>query len=175
MNFRKLCLRVFDSGALPPRNISVSSLDADHNSNDDMAFLIPTRTFLRQTQWRHVSRSLTTSTSEATASSLPPPQPTPTASPNTHYKITLRRSAISLGDKIKGTLISLGIHRRMQTVYHRHSPEVAGKILRVKELVEVENVPTELVKTKEEQTLDRKATRGYKVIGNRRKNAFIGV
>ncbi|KAM6503875.1 hypothetical protein JOM56_000818, partial [Amanita muscaria] len=36
----------------------------------------------------------------------------------------------------KGTLKSLGLHRRMQTAYHRHSLDIAGKILFVKELVE---------------------------------------
>ncbi|KAF9457779.1 hypothetical protein BDZ94DRAFT_1272379 [Collybia nuda] len=151
--------------------------ERDGNNDDQMASLTPTRTFLRQAQWGVISRRLTTATPEVATSSPPPPQPsqpTPTSSQNTYYKITLRRSAISLGDKIKGTLISLGIHRRMQTVYHRHSPEVAGKILRVKELVEVENVPTELVKTKQEQRIERKATRGYKVVGNRRE-AFMGV
>lgn len=87
------------------------------------------------------------------------------AAPNTHFKITLRRSAISLGDRKKGTLVSLGIHRRMQTVYQRHSPEVAGKILAVKELVEVENVPEALVKSKQEMRRDRMGKRGYKVAG----------
>ncbi|RDB25526.1 putative 54S ribosomal protein L33, mitochondrial [Hypsizygus marmoreus] len=128
-------------------------------------------------QCRSASRSLTTAahTSTPSSSSVPPPAPpTDEPAPMTHFKITLRRSAISLGDKIKGTLISLGIHRRMQTVYHRHSPEVAGKILRVKELVEVENVPESLVLTKQQQTLERRATRGYKVLGNRR-DAFMGV
>ena len=92
---------------------------------------------------------------------------TPEEPENTHFKITLRRSAISLGDRIKGTLVSLGIHRRHQTVYHRHSPEVAGKILKVKELVEVENVPEDKVRTNSQQRLDRKAPRGYKVVGSR--------
>ena len=100
--------------------------------------------------------------SETLASPQPPP--TDQDPKNTHFKITLRRSAISLGDKLKGTLISLGIHRRHQTVYHKHSSEVAGKILKVKELVEVGNVPEELVRTKEQQMRDRKATRGYKVV-----------
>ncbi|KAG6901870.1 hypothetical protein C0995_007096 [Termitomyces sp. Mi166 len=94
--------------------------------------------------------------------------------PLTHYKITLRRSAISLGDKIKGTLVALGLHRRMQTVYHRHTPEAAGKILRVKELVEVHNVPASKVMTAQDQRMDRKAPRGYKVVGSRM-NAFMGV
>ncbi|PPQ65179.1 hypothetical protein CVT24_011056 [Panaeolus cyanescens] len=90
--------------------------------------------------------------------------------PTTHFKITLRRSAISLGDKKKGTLKALGIHRRHQTVFFPHGPEVAGKILAVKELVEVENVPTEKVMTKQEQRQARKAPRGYKVVGSRRDN-----
>ncbi|TDL25834.1 hypothetical protein BD410DRAFT_743712 [Rickenella mellea] len=86
-------------------------------------------------------------------------------SPNSHFKITLLRSPISLGARIKGTLVSLGIHRRMQTVYFPHSPEVAGKILAVKELVAVENVPSEAVRTKTQQRHERKASRGFVVIG----------
>ncbi|EMD33541.1 hypothetical protein CERSUDRAFT_142587, partial [Gelatoporia subvermispora B] len=89
------------------------------------------------------------------------------AEPNTHFRITLRRSAISLAANIKGTLASLGIHRRFQTVYHPHSPEVAGKILAVKELVAVENVPASAVRTKTEQRRERKAPRGYAVVGSR--------
>jgi large subunit ribosomal protein L30 len=85
---------------------------------------------------------------------------------NTHFKITLRRSGISLGAKIQSTLVALGFHRRHQTVYHPHSPDIAGKILRVKELVEVSNVPAHMVRTKEQQTQDRKAKRGYKVVGS---------
>lgn len=85
-------------------------------------------------------------------------------SPNSYYKITLLRSAIALGSKKKATLVSLGIHRRMQTVYHPHSPEFAGKILAVKELVKVENVPKEAIRTKTEQRQERKASRGYVVL-----------
>lgn len=61
----------------------------------------------------------------------------------------------------------------MQTVYHRHSPIVAGKILQVKELVEVENVPEELVRTKQQQTQDRRATRGYLVVGSKKDSLRI--
>jgi large subunit ribosomal protein L30 len=89
----------------------------------------------------------------------------------THFKITLRRSAISLPKNIKGTLVSLGIHRRMQTVYHPHSPEVAGKILTVKELVEVENVPWEAVRTKLEQRLERRPPKGFQIVGSKLKDA----
>ncbi|KIM62718.1 hypothetical protein SCLCIDRAFT_118938 [Scleroderma citrinum Foug A] len=87
--------------------------------------------------------------------------------PLTHFKITLRRSAIGLGEKKKETLVSLGLHRRMQTVYHAHTPEAGGKILKVKELVEVENVPASAVRTQEEQRQERKAPRGYAVAGSR--------
>ncbi|KAG5341696.1 hypothetical protein C0989_007923 [Termitomyces sp. Mn162] len=128
---------------------------------------------LLRTPWRNASRTLTTITQPPTASgSTAPPHIDP--EPLTHFKITLRRSAISLGDKIKGTLIALGLHRRMQTVYHRHTPEAAGKILRVKELVEVHNVPASQVMTAQERRLERKAPRGYKVVGSRR-NALMGV
>lgn len=87
--------------------------------------------------------------------------------PNTHFRITLRRSAISLPSNIKGTLVALGLHRRMQTVYHRHTPDIAGKILRVKELVQVENVPASAVRTKTEQRQERKAVRGYEKVASR--------
>lgn len=92
--------------------------------------------------------------------------PAATNEPATHYRITLRRSAISLPKHIKATLVSLGIHRRMQTVYHEHSPINAGKILLVKELVEVENVPASAVRSKTEQRQERKAPRGYQVVGS---------
>ncbi|KAF4571186.1 hypothetical protein EYR36_008515 [Pleurotus pulmonarius] len=116
---------------------------------------------------RHVSRSMSSATHSEPSFS------TSSSPPTTHFKITLRRSAIGLGDRIKGTLVSLGIHRRHQTVYHAHGPEVAGKLLAVKELIDVENVPTELVKTKEQQTRDRRPPRGYQVVGNRRNEPLI--
>jgi hypothetical protein len=48
----------------------------------------------------------------------------------------------------------------MQTVYHAHTPEAAGMILVVKELVEVENVPASAVRTAEQQRAERKAPGG---------------
>ncbi|TFK81683.1 hypothetical protein K466DRAFT_531498 [Polyporus arcularius HHB13444] len=107
-------------------------------------------------------RSLATSAASSTAQSS-----TTTGEPLTHYRITLRRSAISLPQNIKGTLEALGIHRRLQTVYHRHTPDIAGKILTVKELVTVENVPESAVRTKWEQRQERKAPRGYSVTGSK--------
>lgn len=94
--------------------------------------------------------------------------------PNTHYKITLLRSPISLGARIKGTLVSLGIHRRMQTVYHPHAPAFAGKILAVKELVAVRNVPAAAVRTKTEQRRERKASRGFEVVSGMRERGLDG-
>ena len=90
-----------------------------------------------------------------------------TSEPLTHYRITSRRSAIALPKNIKGTLAALGISRRLQTVYHRHTPDIAGKILTVKELVTVENVPESAVRTKWEQRQERKASRGYSVLGSK--------
>ncbi|KAH9481909.1 54S ribosomal protein L33, mitochondrial [Psilocybe cubensis] len=154
-----------------------------------MASFMTCRTVARASARYNVSRMLTTASqapiaSSSSSTSSSPSQSSPSSSqesssteagaPITHFKITLRRSAISLGDKIKGTLKALGIHRRFQTVYFPHSPEVAGKILRVKELVEVENVPTHLVKTKQQQRQERKAPRGYKVVGSKR-DSFMKV
>ena len=60
----------------------------------------------------------------------------------------------------------------MQTVYHEHNSINAGKILRVKELVQVENVPASAVRTKTEQKHERKAVRGYQVVGSQFVNAL---
>ncbi|KAI0648708.1 hypothetical protein C8Q79DRAFT_904285 [Trametes meyenii] len=108
---------------------------------------------------RSQARSLATAASSSTSAAQ--------AEPLTHFRITLRRSAISLPQNIKGTLAALGIHRRLQTVYHRHTPDIAGKILTVKELISVENVPESAVRNKLEQRLERKASRGYVVTGSK--------
>ncbi len=120
------------------------------------------------------TRALTTAHSESTSTAALAPSTTPSTTEPTHFKITLRRSGISLGDKITGTLEALGLHKRHQTVYHRHSGDIAGKILKVKELVEVENVSTDAVRNKWEQRQERKAVRGYTVVGSKR-DAFMHV
>ncbi|CAE6525750.1 unnamed protein product [Rhizoctonia solani] len=99
---------------------------------------------------RLITRGLATSSTQSTAP--------------THFRITLRRSAIGLPKFSKRTLEALGIHRRGATVFQKHSPEAAGKVLRVKELVEVENVPESEVKSKQEMRQNRKAVRGYSVV-----------
>ncbi|KAF5359832.1 hypothetical protein D9756_002909 [Leucocoprinus leucothites] len=119
---------------------------------------------------RNFTRTLSTTTSAPSTSTPIPSSSTSstTSPPLTHYKITLRRSGISLGSKIQGTLEALGFHKRNQTVYHEHSSDIAGKILKIKELVEVENVPESAVRNKWEQRQERKAVRGYKVVGSKR-------
>jgi len=94
--------------------------------------------------------------------SVDQPQPSDSSAP-THFKITLLRSAIGLPKRYRQTLESLGIHRRGKTVFHVHNPVTAGKILRVKELVQVQNVDTSEVKMKTEMRRERKAVRGYTI------------
>lgn len=111
----------------------------------------------------------TSSPSPSAADSLPASEEL------THFAITLHRSAIGLPDKTARTLEALGIHRRMQTVYHRFSPDIAGKILQVKELVQVENVTASEVLTPEEARNARKAVRGYEVISRARPSGLANL
>ncbi|EPQ54054.1 hypothetical protein GLOTRDRAFT_62535 [Gloeophyllum trabeum ATCC 11539] len=111
--------------------------------------------------------SQTTPTPESGSTFSRPTRPNPASSKTTHYRITLRRSAIALGKAKQATLVTLGLHRRFQTVYHPHTPDIAGKILAVKELLEVQNVAPAEVRTKEEMTRERRATRGFRVVGRR--------
>ncbi|WVQ85350.1 ribosomal protein L30 [Cryptococcus sp. DSM 104549] len=88
------------------------------------------------------SRAIATSSlrhlSTSTSASAPASAPTPT-----HHLITLNRSPIALPEAIRGTLAVLGLRRRQQNALHKFSPEVTGRILRVKELVTVINVTEE--------------------------------
>ena len=101
-------------------------------------------------------------------------QPSDSSAP-THFKITLLRSAIGLPKRYRQTLESLGIHRRGQTVFHVHNPVTAGKILRVKELVQVLNVDASEVKMKAEMRRERKAVRGYTVQKSFRDKDGVGI
>ena len=56
----------------------------------------------------------------------------------------------------------------MQTVFLPHTGQAAGKILKVKELVEVRNVSPEEVKTSTQMKIERRPARGYTVVGNAR-------
>jgi large subunit ribosomal protein L30 len=57
-----------------------------------------------------------------------------------YFRITLLRSAIGLPLKTRGVLTALGLKKRMRTVFQPISQSVAGQIMKVKELVDVEEV-----------------------------------
>lgn len=77
----------------------------------------------------------------------------------TFFRITLLRSAIGLPRRSTDVLKALGLKKRMATVFHQVSPSVAGQIMKVKELVSVEEVDRRL--TKQEVHLQRKPDPGY--------------
>jgi len=64
----------------------------------------------------------------------------------TFFRITLIRSAIGLPSKSSGVLRALGLRKRMRTVFHPVTPEVAGQIMKVKELVAVSEVEQAMTK-----------------------------
>jgi large subunit ribosomal protein L30 len=78
-----------------------------------------------------------------------------------YFRITLIRSAIGLPQRTTGVLKALGLKKRMATVFYPVSPDVAGQILKVKELVSVQEVERPL--TKKEVHLQRKPDPGYYV------------
>ncbi|KAG6008529.1 hypothetical protein E4U21_004369 [Claviceps maximensis] len=63
-----------------------------------------------------------------------------------YFRITLQRSAIGLPLRTRGVLAALGLRKRMQTVFHPVQPQFAGMIMKVKELVRVEEVERRLGK-----------------------------
>ncbi|ORZ21691.1 hypothetical protein BCR42DRAFT_408120 [Absidia repens] len=81
-----------------------------------------------------------------------------------YYKITLKRSTIGLSKDFKAAAHTLGLYRLQQTTYQPVNASTAGSILKLKELVKVENV--DAIPTKED-LLAAKPPRGYKVIGNK--------
>lgn len=84
------------------------------------------------------------STSLPSSSSSPSSSTSADPSKPTHYLVTLRRSTIGLPDVYIKTLHSLGLSgRNRQSVLHPFSAETGGKILRVKEIVSVQNVTKE--------------------------------
>ncbi len=72
------------------------------------------------------------------------------------FRITLHRSAIGLPERTHGVLAALGLRRRNQTVFHPVSPQFAGMIMKVKELVKVQEVdrPLSKAEVKAERTPD---------------------
>lgn len=79
----------------------------------------------------------------ATPATLPT---TAAATAQRFFRITLLRSAIGLPKKPSGVLAALGLHKRLRTVYHPVSPQTAGMVFAVKELVDVQEVDERLGK-----------------------------
>lgn len=75
------------------------------------------------------------------------------------FRITLTRSGIGLPRRTQGVLKALGLRYRMQTVFYPVTTETAGQIMKVKELVTVQEVDKAL--TKEELKDERKPDPGY--------------
>ncbi|OKL59998.1 hypothetical protein UA08_04786 [Talaromyces atroroseus] len=79
----------------------------------------------------------------------------------TYFRITLMRSAIGLPQRKNMVLHALGLKKRMATVFYPVSQDVAGQIMKVKELVSVQEVDEPL--TKAQVHLQRKPDPGYYV------------
>ncbi|KAF2114697.1 50S ribosomal protein-like protein L30 [Lophiotrema nucula] len=77
------------------------------------------------------------------------------------FRITLMRSGIGMPTKTQGVLKALGLRKRMATIYKPVTPEVAGQIMRIKELVDVKEVETAM--TKEQMKAARRPDPGYYV------------
>jgi ribosomal protein L30 len=75
------------------------------------------------------------------------------------FKVTQLKSTIGLPKLYKETLETLGLRRRNQTVYHKITPQQAGQIARVKELVKVELSP--VYKDKVQMREERKSDPGF--------------
>jgi large subunit ribosomal protein L30 len=56
------------------------------------------------------------------------------------FRITLMRSGIGLPQKTRGVLAALGLTKRMKTVFLPVTPDAAGQLMKVKELVDVQEV-----------------------------------
>ncbi|RFU28021.1 hypothetical protein B7463_g8337, partial [Scytalidium lignicola] len=76
-----------------------------------------------------------------------------------YFRITLLRSGIGLPKRTQGVLKALGLRKRMKTVFYPVTPEVAGQIMKVKELVSVKEVDKAL--TMEELRSERRPDPGF--------------
>ena len=73
-----------------------------------------------------------------------------------YLRITLHRSAIGLPERTRGVLAALGLRRRSQVVFKPVTPQFAGLVMKVKELVRVQEVDRALTRAevKAERTPD---------------------
>lgn len=77
------------------------------------------------------------------------------------FKITLHRSAIGLPRRTRAVLEALGLRKRSQTVFQRVSPDSVGMLMKVKELVRVDEVGR--AQSKAEIHAERKPDPGFYV------------
>lgn len=75
------------------------------------------------------------------------------------FRITLQRSAIGLPKRTHGVLRALGLRKRCQTVFQPVTPDSAGMIMKVKELVTVQEVDRAL--TGKELRAERQPEPGF--------------
>lgn len=78
-------------------------------------------------------RVSSTCTCRFASTSRPPPPPS-------HYLVTLLRSPLHLSAKVKATVASLGLHKRLASVVVPVSPTNQGYLVKCKELVAVRPV-----------------------------------
>lgn len=78
------------------------------------------------------------------------------------FKVTLHRSAIGLPKRTQGVLAALGLRKRSSVVFHPVSAHMAGMIMKVKELVRVEEVEAPM--SKRELAASRRPERGFEVL-----------
>ncbi|GME70436.1 unnamed protein product [Ambrosiozyma monospora] len=75
------------------------------------------------------------------------------------FKITQLKSTIAMPAKKKNTMRSIGLRKRHQTVYLDITPQIAGSLAGVKELVKIELAETK--KSREQMRLERKSDPGF--------------
>ncbi|KAJ4307205.1 ATP citrate lyase subunit 1 [Collariella sp. IMI 366227] len=92
----------------------------------------------------------------------PPPQRNPKTTENVLLPHNLHRSSIGMPKRTRGVLAALGLHRRTQVVFHPVSAQFAGMIMKVKELVRVEEVDRAL--SKREVQDSRKPEKGFLIV-----------
>ncbi|CAN3365576.1 large ribosomal subunit protein uL30m [Diutina catenulata] len=81
---------------------------------------------------------------------------------NLYYKITQLRSIIGMPPLVKKNVRALGLTRRYQTVYQKVSPSTANRLVKCKELVQVELV--DHAKTPQEVNQERKYPSGFELL-----------
>lgn len=78
------------------------------------------------------------------------------------YRIRATRSCIGMPRVIRETCEALGLNKRGKVVYKQVDPRIAGQLLKVKELINVQLVDKPL--TREQERLLRRSPPGFSVL-----------